>query len=69
MKKDLLAMLPELFLLGGAVLTLLVGSFSPRERQWRARLVAFLAAGGALVTAALAFATQSTHDLRLRVRR
>lgn len=61
MKKDLLAMLPELCLLGGAVLTLIVGSFSRRDAQWRARMVAFTTATGALVTACVAFATQSTR--------
>jgi NADH-quinone oxidoreductase subunit N len=52
--KEPLALLPETCLLAGAVLTLLAGSFLPRERQWIARLVAVGALLGAGVTAALA---------------
>jgi len=54
-REDPLALLPEFFLLGGAVVTLLTGSFLPRARQWVARLVAVAALLGAGVSAALAF--------------
>lgn len=40
MREEPLALLPELVLLTGAVVTLLLGSFLPRERQWPARLLA-----------------------------
>jgi len=49
-----LALLPEFFLLGGAVVALLSGSFLPRQRQWVARLLAGTALLGAGVAAALA---------------
>ncbi|WP_299951421.1 NADH-quinone oxidoreductase subunit N [uncultured Modestobacter sp.] len=55
MRQDPLALLPELFLLGGAVATLLTGSFLPRHRQWAARLVAVAALLAAAVATALAF--------------
>lgn len=55
MNKDLSALVPELCLLAGAVLTLVVGSFSPRARQWQARLVAAAAALAALIATALSF--------------
>ncbi|MGY5883601.1 NADH-quinone oxidoreductase subunit N [Modestobacter lacusdianchii] len=55
MRQDPLALLPELFLLGGAVATLLTGSFLPRHRQWAARLVAVAALLGAGVATALTF--------------
>lgn len=58
MKKDLVALIPELCLITGALVTLLVGSFSPRTKQWRARLVALAAAAAALATTIAAFATQ-----------
>lgn len=40
MNEDPAALLPELVLVVGAVVTLGVGMFSPRSRQWAARLVA-----------------------------
>ncbi|GAA4299978.1 NADH-quinone oxidoreductase subunit N [Klenkia terrae] len=49
-----LALLPEIFLILGAVLTLLAGSFLPRHRQWIARLVAVAALLGAGIAAAAA---------------
>ncbi len=52
MNEDPLALLPEIFLLAGALVTLLAGSFLPRHRQWVARVVA----AGALVAAAVASA-------------
>lgn len=55
MSKDLPGLLPEIFLLAGAVATLLVGSFSPRSRQRRARGVALLATLAALAASADAF--------------
>jgi NADH-quinone oxidoreductase subunit N len=48
-----LALLPEICLLAGAVVTLLTGSFLPRQRQWVARLIAvaaLLGAGASAVT-------------------
>ncbi len=52
MRMEPLALLPEIFLLTGALLALLSGSYLPRQRQWVARLVAvvalLLAAGAAV---------------------
>lgn len=45
---------PELALLGGAVVGLLLGMFAPRRRQWLVGVVAALALVVALVTAAVA---------------
>ena len=53
MNEDPLALLPELCLLAGAVIGLLVGLFLPRRRQWLVRLVA-IAALVAGIAAALA---------------
>lgn len=58
MSQNLSRLLPELFLLTGAVMTLLTGMFTPREAQWRARVVALVFALGAATTAAIAFADQ-----------
>ncbi|TFV61822.1 NADH-quinone oxidoreductase subunit N [Geodermatophilus sp. DF01-2] len=49
-----LALLPEICLLVGAVVTLLAGSFLPRERQWVARLITVAALLAAGVSAAVA---------------
>jgi NADH-quinone oxidoreductase subunit N len=49
-----LALVPELCLLLGAVVTLLAGSFLPRTRQWIARLIAVAALLASLAAAALA---------------
>ncbi|NHA67659.1 NADH-quinone oxidoreductase subunit N [Phycicoccus flavus] len=46
-----LAMLPEMLLLAGALVCLLGGSFTPRRRQWRLRVVAALALLGSAVAA------------------
>ncbi len=54
MHEEPLALLPEICLLAGAVVTLLAGSFLPRERQWVARLIAATALFGSAVTAATA---------------
>ncbi|PJE95420.1 NADH-quinone oxidoreductase subunit N [Streptomyces carminius] len=54
MHKDPLALVPEILLLLGAVVTLLTGSFLPRGRQWIARAAAAAALVGSLVAAALA---------------
>jgi NADH-quinone oxidoreductase subunit N len=51
---EFLALLPEIFLVAGAVLSLLAGSFLPRRRQWGARLVAVAALVASGVAAALA---------------
>jgi NADH-quinone oxidoreductase subunit N len=48
-----LALLPELFLLGGAIVGLLLGVFLPRRRQYVVRIVAALALTGSVVTALL----------------
>ncbi|SDY72074.1 NADH dehydrogenase subunit N [Modestobacter sp. DSM 44400] len=53
MNEDPLALLPEIALLAGAVLSLLSGSFLPRRRQWVARLIAVAALLTAGVGAAL----------------
>lgn len=58
MSMDLVALLPEIFLLAGAFVTLLVGSFTPRHKQWRTRALAAGAVTAALAAAADAFATQ-----------
>lgn len=54
MHEDPLALLPEIMLIAGAVLTLLAGSFLPRQRQWIARSVAVAALVGAGIAAATA---------------
>ncbi|SFQ72077.1 NADH-quinone oxidoreductase subunit N [Amycolatopsis arida] len=53
---DVLALLPELCLLLGAVASLLVGLWLPRRQQWPAHAVAALAALAALVATAVAAA-------------
>lgn len=52
MNEDPLALLPELLLLLGAAVVLLLGSFLPRQRQW----VALLATAGVLLASAVAAA-------------
>jgi NADH-quinone oxidoreductase subunit N len=49
MAQDLQRLLPELFLAGGAVFGLLLGSYLPRRLQWLVRLLAALACAGGLV--------------------
>jgi NADH-quinone oxidoreductase subunit N len=56
MQMDPLALLPELLLLAGAVLGLLVGSFLPRRSQWVVRVLAAAACLGSLVAAAVGLA-------------
>ncbi|MFJ8145797.1 NADH-quinone oxidoreductase subunit N [Streptomyces sp. NPDC096048] len=63
--KDPLALLPELLLLTGAVVTLLAGSFLPRHRQWLTRLPA-LAALAAAITAAAILAAGDTRAVYTR---
>ncbi|MDI3195241.1 NADH-quinone oxidoreductase subunit N [Pseudarthrobacter sp. AL07] len=53
---DALALLPELFLLAGAVLALLAGSFTARERQWISRVIAVVALSASAVASGVAFA-------------
>ena len=53
MNEKPLALLPELFLLGGAIGGLLLGVFLPRRRQYIVRIVAALALTGSVVTALL----------------
>lgn len=54
MNENPLALIPELVLLAGAVLGLLLGSWLPRRRQWVVRLLAAVACVVGLVAAALA---------------
>lgn len=54
MSEDPLDLLPELLLLLGAVVGLLVGSFVPRTRQWLVRAVAGAALAAAAVTGLVA---------------
>ncbi len=54
------ALLPEIALLVGAVSCLLAGSFTPRERQWRVRILAV----AALVVAGVAAAVGLAGDAR-----
>lgn len=56
MNEDPGALLPELVLLLGTVLTLLLGSFLPRGRQWVARWVAAAVLVGSAVLGAVALA-------------
>jgi NADH-quinone oxidoreductase subunit N len=49
-----LALIPELCLLAGAVVGLLVGLFVPRRRQWLVRLITALALAGGIGAAAAA---------------
>lgn len=49
MGQDLQRLLPELFLAGGAVFGLLLGSYLPRRLQWLVRLLAALLCVGGLV--------------------
>jgi NADH-quinone oxidoreductase subunit N len=51
MGAEALTLLPEICLLAGALLALIVGSFLPRTRQWITRLIAVAALGAAAVTA------------------
>jgi NADH-quinone oxidoreductase subunit N len=48
MARELSRLLPELFLAGGAVLGLLLGSYLPRRLQWLVRLLAVLVCVGGL---------------------
>ncbi|WP_459218554.1 NADH-quinone oxidoreductase subunit N [Pseudonocardia sichuanensis] len=50
------ALVPELLLLGGAVVGLLLGSWLPRRRQWLVRLLAAVAAVAGLLATAFAAA-------------
>lgn len=52
MEEDPLALLPELFLLAGAVVGLLVGLWTPQRRQGRVRVVALLACAASAAAAA-----------------
>jgi NADH-quinone oxidoreductase subunit N len=54
MNEDPTALIPELLLLGGAVLGLLLGSYLPRGRQYLVRLLAAVAAVGALAATVVA---------------
>ncbi|WP_345602340.1 NADH-quinone oxidoreductase subunit N [Pseudonocardia adelaidensis] len=54
MNENPAALLPELLLLGAAVVGLLMGAWLPRHRQWLVRLLAAAAAGAGLVATALA---------------
>jgi len=56
MGTEALALLPEIWLLAGGLLTLIGGSFLPRQRQWVARLVAVAVLLTSAVTAAVGLA-------------
>ena len=56
MGADLLALLPEALLFLGGMVTLVGGSFTPRTRQWRLRLVAAAATVGSLAAGLVAWA-------------
>ncbi len=55
MGSDLLVLLPEALLFLGGMACLVGGSFTPRTRQWRIRLLAAVAAVAALVAAVVAW--------------
>ncbi|MXP21848.1 NADH-quinone oxidoreductase subunit N [Gordonia sp. HNM0687] len=55
-----LAMLPEILLFGGGLTVLICGSFLPRTRQWRTRLLAAVVLVSAIVVAAVAWAGGET---------
>ncbi len=55
MRADLVTLLPEALLLLGAVVCLVGGSFTPRRRQWRLRVVAAVATAASLVAALVAW--------------
>lgn len=58
-----LALLPEIILLGGAVVGLLTGLFLPRRRQWIVRLIAAAALLGAIAATAAAMTRDPTAAL------
>lgn len=60
MSGQLPSLLPEIFLLLGAVTSLLAGSFLPRRRQWAARLVAVAALAAAGLAAGIGLAGAGT---------
>lgn len=59
MASDTLALLPEIFVLAGAVLTLLAGSFLPRRRQALTRWIALLALAASATASAVALTRPS----------
>ncbi len=59
MSEDPLALLPELFLAGAAVLGLVGGAFLPRRRQWLVALLAAAACLAGLVAAGVALSQPS----------
>ena len=69
MSGQLPPLLPEIFLLIGAVVALLAGSFLPRERQWVARLfaVAALVAAAVATGVGLAGADTTVFDMTYAV--
>ncbi|WP_432534674.1 NADH-quinone oxidoreductase subunit N [Kineococcus arenarius] len=54
MDKQPLDLVPEICLLAGALITLLSGSFLPRQRQWIARTIAVTALAGSAATSTYA---------------
>jgi len=58
---DALALLPEICLLTGGLLTLIGGSFLPRRRQWVARWVAVVALLATVVLAGVGLGEPSRH--------
>lgn len=56
MLRDVVTLLPEALLVLGALIVMVGGSFTPRRRQWRLRLVAALTALASATAAAIALA-------------
>ncbi len=69
MREEPLALLPEIFLLLGAVAALLSGSFLPRDRQWIARVITIVAlvASGVAAMAGLAGETRAVFGFTYAV--
>lgn len=59
MAADLMALLPEALLFLGGMITLIGGSFTPRRRQWRMRLVAATATAISLIAGLVAWVGDS----------
>ena len=57
-----LAMLPEILLFAGGLACLLGGSFTPRERQWRLRVVAAAALAASVIAALVGAGTGAAFE-------
>jgi NADH-quinone oxidoreductase subunit N len=62
MARELARLLPELFLAGGAVFGLLLGSYLPRRLQWLVRLLAVLVCAGGLVATVTGWSAGGVSD-------